>query len=346
MEWIPGMTRRSSVILLVALSLVWGSTWIANSLVRSQATPLALAALRYTLAAVCLAAAYLGQLLMRRVRGPRANLIMERTSQSASISEHLPEPKKQLGSALSLSLPEAEGIGWIGISLLLGCTMFALPDLALVWAAEHGAASFTPLLYAALPLGLLLGSGALRLPAILAVGATLVLLDGSIASTAANLPWVLPIAVAVALQGASLVFARQNVAGAASLRGCMVQCATAACLLWLRVQLWPRSTEVLPLHRWPVSSLAALCILAGLATATVYPIYYALLRYLTSAQLATSQWMQTLVAIVESALILRLRPAWTMLAAACLLILCTVLLLRDQDGSTGASLLASQKTPG
>ena len=224
-------------------------------------------------------------------------------------------------------------LSWIGINALLGLTMFGIPDLLLVWASHHGAAAWTPLIYAGLPLGLVLAAGELRGAAVLGLGAMLVLLNGSFPLSTAKMLWALLIVAAVAMQGWSLIYASRRPAVTASVRGCMVQLMSALCLMEVALKLWPEAGAV-PLRDWPAASVAALCLLAALATAFAYPAYYRLLRTMEPAQLATSAWLQTMVAVGESALLLRQRPGWAMMAAAFVLVGCTLLLLRQQQGAT------------
>ncbi len=308
----PASSRRSVGILL-ALSLLWGSSWIANAMLQEQAGPLRLAMLRYLLAALVCALAHGASLLALKLQ-----LLGARPTIEASIP--------------ALDAPPTH---WFAVSLLLGCTFFGAPDLLLIWAAQHGSAGWTPLMYAGLPLGLLLADGELRVPAILGVGAMLALLNGSLPVSARMLPWALPIVAAVALQGWSLVYARRHLAVAGSLRGIAVQLIAAAVLVRAALLLWPEAAQN---EGWPVSSLGALCLLAVLGTSVAYPLYYRLLSSLEPAQLATSEWLQTLVAIAESAVLLHQRPGWPMLGAAGALAGCAIVMLRHAGKETGPGL--------
>lgn len=318
-------SSRGSVALLLALSLVWGSSWIANEMLRDQCGPLQLAMLRYVLAAFFVASALCVQQIYHRLR--RGG--MTRPARNHSLADHKSPP--QLAGQLSGGAAGAPDHGWIVVSVLLGCTMFVLPDLLLIWSGGHGAAAWTPMIYAGLPLVLLLTAGELRMPAVLGVGAMLILLNGSLPLTASKLLWVLPIAVAVLLQGWSLVYAQRHCAAASSLRGVIVQMVTAALLLWASVRVSHEVPGAQSPLCWPVSSRAALCLLAGLATAIAYPLYYQLLEKLEPAQLVVSEWLQTLVAISESAALLHHRPGWPMVGASAVLIGCAVLLLQGEN---------------
>jgi len=317
-------SRYRPVAILVAVSFVWGSAWIANEMLREQAGPVHLAVLRYGLAAVSLATVCGCQRLYRRLKATR----------HPADSPREPAPARsgpQCAALSALDVTDAASRLSIRISVALGVTMFALPDLLLRCSAQHGAAPFVPLIYAGLPLGLLVARGELQAPAILGLGAMLVLLNGSLPLAASKLAWALPIVCAVALQGWSLVYARRHLAAASSLPGVIVQLLSAAWILQVSLRVWPEAQGVEALRQWLGESLAALCLLAGLATAIAYPLYYRLLAHLEPGQLATSEWLQTLAAIAESAILLRQSPGWPMIGAASVLVVCAGLLLRPSS---------------
>ncbi len=318
----PASSRRS-IAMLLGLSLVWGSTWIANDTLRHQSGPLRLAMLRYLLAGLFVACVFCARLIYGWLRrGGHTGRLQTHSSCGLDLQQQFAGPDKQA----------VREYGWIGVNLLLGCTMFVVPDLLLVWSAGHVAAGWVPMIYAALPLGLLLMAGDLRTPAILGMGAMLVLLNGSLPITAGRLPWILPIAGAVGLQGWSLVYAQRHCAAASSLGGVMVQLVAAAFLLRAMINLWHEPSLADSLLRRPVAPLGALCMLAGPATAVAYPLYYRLLQGLEPAKVAISEWLQTLVAICESAVLFHLRPSWMMIGAASVLVGCAALLLcGDRD---------------
>ena len=303
-------SARSSAGLLLALSLIWGTTWIANAMLAQPESPLHIVMLRYLVALLLIALAYGGQRLFGR------------------LGSHAAGPRSQ---GLS-RLPNQTRGNVMLTGMTLGCTMFALPDLLLVWAARHGAGPWTPLIYAGLPLGLMLSSGKLRTAAILAPGAMLVLLNGSLPLTPQKIAWAAPIAAAVALQGWSLLYARDHLAEVSSLRGMLWQLLVAVVLLRTALWLWPEPGGHLSLRFWQAGSVFALFLLGLLATALAYPLYYRLLARYEPAQLAATAWLQTLVAVGESALLLHQRPGWPMIGAACALVACSVSLLGTESG--------------
>ena len=300
-------TRESAGVLL-ALSLLWGSSWIGNEIVRHQARPLHFALLENLLACACLASAVAARKAVARLRNQAVSPMQVETVAPASASPGLR--------------------AWPNI--LLGLTLFALPDLLVTWASGHGAGAWIPEVYACMPLGLALAAGELSAAAILGPCAMLVLLNGSLPLAPATLVWILPIGAAVALQGWSLCFVRRNPAAVLSLSSVLIQLGTASAALWVALTLVtePAST---PLRSWPASATAALCLLAALATALAYPLFYRLLRTLSPTQAAVCEWWQPLIAIGESGLLLHVRPGLPMILSALILILCSGLILGHSE---------------
>jgi probable blue pigment (indigoidine) exporter len=275
---------RRAVLTLLAISTIWGSTWIPNQYLEGQGTPCALAALRYAVAALILA-------------------------------------------IVATLIPQARASTWRP-SLTLGVTMLGVPVLLMAITGRHGAGAWTPLLYAALPLGLSIAAGELQFAAIAGAGAMFLLLNGSLPLTSAKLFWTLPTAAAVALQGWSLLYARKHLQTAAAPAGIVFQFATASIVLGAASLVLEAPVRLA--HIWPTSGVLALAALAIVATALAYPLYYRLLAFLAPSQITTSQWLQTLVSVAEGAYLLRQRPGWMMLASSITLVGCTHILLRDQ----------------
>ena len=298
---------RAPITLLFALSLLWGSSWIGNELLRQQDAPLHLTLLRNLLACTCLT-------FVIGVLAAVAKLKRRAWPSLAVARNPAPATSNRVDSRA------------LWPNLLLGVTLFALPDLLLVWASAHGAGAWTPEIYACMPLGLALAAGELSTPAILGPCAMLVLLNGSLPLATTSLVWVLPIAAAVALQGGSLCFVRRRLLSVASLSALLVQLATASAGLCLTLVLVGEPAGV-SLRFWPASSITALCLMAALGTALAYPLFYRLLRTLTPTQASVSEWLQPLTAICESALLLHARPGLPMILAALTLVLCSASIL-------------------
>jgi drug/metabolite transporter (DMT)-like permease len=277
----------AQISIYLAVSLIWGSSWIPEQSLSNQAAPLAAGSLRFALAALIVIPIALPRLLRR-----------------------LPELAAD---------HEALVAGLIVDPFVLGITLLALPYALAVWAGQHGAGGWTPLVYAALPL--LAATDGWRPAMIAAIGATLIVLNGSLPLSLLKAAWALPILLAVASQAFALHYARRR---RPLLAGFAVQLLFAATVLGALSFAFEAAPRVSPVTGSGVLSLA---ILAAVATALAYWLYFQLLRDLTPAQAASTQWLQFVVTVTTSAVILGARPSWMMLAGLAALVACSARLL-------------------
>ena len=215
-------------------------------------------------------------------------------------------------------------------NFLLGATLFAAPAALLLLAGRQNIGGWTPLLYSLLPL-LLAFAGEGWIPAmIVAPGAVLTLLNGTVPFTPAKLVWTTPVLAAVGLQAWTLRYAAVHLPGRAWPRALAIQLALAAVLLGgASLLLDPQPRLSLP----TLSSFAALAVSALLGTAIPYAGLFFLLseRRLRPEQIAVSQWMQTLFVVAESAILVRAHPPSAVYAAGAVLLVCAGLVLSRND---------------
>ncbi len=279
--------RIRAILTLCGISLLWGSGWTVAPLLAQTAAPCAAAALTFALAAAFLRAVLLG-LRFGSVREAR---------------EAIP----------------------VRISLRLALGMLAFPTALLLAAGEHGVSGWVPLLYAFLPL---LAAGSAWSPAmIVAIGAVLLLLGGTVPLTPMKLLWAVPALAGVALQAFALRYAARQLRGASAralLASLGLQCAVAAGLLGVGSLFFDAVPKVAPPSQWSGFSLTGLLCLAIAGTALTYAGLYWLLARGTLApwQAAVAQWLQTLLAVAESAALARTWPGWQSLAGALVLAGC------------------------
>ena len=276
------------------MSLLWGSSWLAVPLLAAVAMPHAAAAMTLLLAALTLAPACLAR------------------------------------TACPVPLMS---------SLVLGATMLAAPTCLLLYADQHGAASWVPLVYALLPLVLALPGDGWSPAMVVAVAATFLLLNGAVAVTASRLVPALAAFAALLSQAWAIDRAARQLAGcprAAILRSLAVQCAVAGALLALASLLFDDAPRIATAAQWTAGPALSLLLLAVLGTALAYGMLYRLLGagVLRPHQVAASQWLQLLCALVQGAVLDRYLPPWQWLLAAAVLGGCTVAVLRAGAGGS------------
>ena len=216
-------------------------------------------------------------------------------------------------------------------NLLLSLTLFALPQGLLVLAGQHGAGGWTPLLYSLMPLMLAFTEAGWTPAMAVAPGAVLVLLNGTVPFVAAKLVWALPVLAAVGLQAYALRLLRRVYGSRALTRSLGFQ------LLLAAVVLAAASLAFDPPPRAGVtaSSASILLLHALLAVALPYSgLVFLLTRgTFTPAQVAATQWIQTLAAAGTSLVLTRAHPPVAALLAAGVLLVCLLSTLRPAGPS-------------
>ncbi|RRA49761.1 hypothetical protein D1Y84_17325 [Acidipila sp. EB88] len=309
------------MLLLLGISGLWGSSWIIAPTASSLAPPFALAAMLHLEAAAWLLCASIFMRKTMRASGP-----------PITSSGRVP----------------------VARSLLLAVLLFAAPAALLIVAGEHGASGWAPLCAATMPLMLALAdglaAGSLILPLSAAVGATLVLLNGSVPFAWNKAAWALLSLLAVATQASGLRMAAVQLRGdlgphplRSLVRSLALQCAVAAVLLGSVSFVVEPAPRLAAPHVWAGSELSAMLLLSTLGIAVPYA---ALLWLLTRSPLCThqvvvTQWIQFLVAAMEAMVLSQAEPSTTWLAAAVALAVCVLLVLWQPGTAPGNSALTN-----
>ena len=224
--------------------------------------------------------------------------------------------------------------GQLRPTLILATTLLVLPSVLVTVANEHGASGWVPLLYAFLPLLTALDAWS---PAMLiASGATLVVLGGSVPFSPAKLPWAGMVLAAVGMQAFALRYASRRLKGftAKQLLGSLgMQCALSSVALGMAGLLLDAAPRFAPLAQWNMEALVGLLYGALAGTAVGYALLYLLLARSAYApyQLATTQWIQLLIGLGEANAFARSRPSVQAGTAAVLLAGCAVVVLRGSN---------------
>jgi drug/metabolite transporter (DMT)-like permease len=288
---------RYAWLIFAALCLVWGSTWIAADALAQQVPPLCAAAARFLLSAALL----LPFLLRRR---------------------HAPIPVRVLGGVLLLSV-----------------TMIVLPMLLLLWARPQLPSATVVVLFAAMPLVVILLTPAFAekdvppraMQAAVAGMGGLVLAMGASFSVAQAGAAAL-VLLAVVSTGASSLAARRLCLHHSPIAITSWLLAAAGLLLLLASRILERGQ----LLQWNRHTLAAIVLLAVVGGAPAYAAWFWLLQRLEAYQLVAVQWIEPLVALGESALLLRMGLSASMIAGSLITLVSLLVLLktRAEDDDT------------
>jgi drug/metabolite transporter (DMT)-like permease len=272
-----------------ALGVVWGTTWVAADTLGEYVPPLRGAAARFLLAALL----WLPVVLWKRLKLPR-------------------------GRAL-------------GFVLLLSVTMIAVPVVLLLWAQERVQSATVAVSFSAMPLLVICltpGLAGRTVPrtawqaSIVGVGAIALALGASFSVAQAGGAAV--VLIAVASIGASSIIARRELASLHPIVATALVLGVAALLLFLASLALEHGQPV----QWNRSAIGALAFLAVVAGAPAYATYFWLLQRLEAYQVGTVQWIEPVVAILESALFLRAGLSFSMIVGSLTALVCLLLVVR------------------
>ena len=223
-----------------------------------------------------------------------------------------------------LSLPRGRALGFV---LLLSVTMVVLPSLLVLWAQQHVSSVTVTVLFSAMPLLVALFRpddvpwGAL--PAtVVGLGGIFLAMGPSFSINQAGGAGIALLAVASA--GASAVVARRELRAVNPLAVTAVLSATAALLFMVAGMVFERGQTV----QWTRHAIASLVFLAVVAGVPAYAVYFWLLQHLEAYKVTTVQWIEPLVAIIETAFFLRLGLSFAMIAGSLVTLTSLLLVMR------------------
>jgi drug/metabolite transporter (DMT)-like permease len=283
------VVRRKHWVAFAALGVVWGTTWVAADTLAEQVPPLRGAAARFLLAALV----WIPVILFKRLKLPRGRVL--------------------------------------GVVLILSVTMIVAPFVLLVWARQHVSSATVAVLYAAMPLLVALlvpGLEGRRVPQS-AVQATLVGLGAIALATEASISvaqagGAAVVLLAVACIGGSSIVAHRELRTLHPVVTSSLLLGSAALLLLLASIGLERGQSV----EWNGSAIGAVVFLAVPAGAVGYATYFWLLQQLEAYQVATLQWIEPLVATLQSAFFLRQGLPFSMIAGSVVALVSLVVVMR------------------
>ena len=278
----------------VAVGILWGSAWIPASVVLRAMPGLRAGAVRFAVAAIFATALA----LLTRLR---------RQGISSAARTHL-----------------------LRHSVVLGLTAIALPYALTFYAAGQVSSGTVAVVFAFMPLATLLLSreaASAAIPAlVIGVGGVAFLVARGLSFSISQSKGAALTLCAVVLGGFSLNYAKTRLRRSDLLASTSIQFACAAIFLGLLSALFERGQLV-----WSHDTLLSLFILGMLISGLSLPLMYWLLMELAPWQVAGLQWSATLIAVAESAWLLRAVPSLDMWAGTALIAGATVWVLRERS---------------
>jgi drug/metabolite transporter (DMT)-like permease len=221
--------------------------------------------------------------------------------------------------------------GTLGFILILSVTMIVVPFLLLIWAQPRVPSATVAVSFAAMPLMVVLltpvlaGRDVPRIAmqaSIVGLGAIVVALGATFSLVQAGGAAV--VLLAVASIGASSILARRELSGVHPVVVTALLLGAAALLLFLASVALEHGQPV----QWNRSAIGSVAFLAVVAGAPAYATYFWLLQRLEAYQVGTVQWIEPLVATLESALFLRVGLSFSMIAGSLAALVCLLLVVR------------------
>jgi drug/metabolite transporter (DMT)-like permease len=223
-----------------------------------------------------------------------------------------------------LELPRGRRLAFI---FLLSFTLIAFPVLLLLWAQPRLSSATVTVLFAAMPLLLVLFDrkivphSALQ-ACVLALGAIAVVV--SLRFTVDETEGAAVVLLAVASIAGSLMVIRRELRRVHPVVITALLLSPAALLLFLAGLLIERGQAV----EWNRGALVSVMFLAAVGGAPAYATYFWLLERLEPYQVATLQWVEPLIALWESAIFLRVGLSFTMFAGSVVTLICLLWVMR------------------
>lgn len=237
-----------------------------------------------------------------------------------------------------LSLPRGRALGFV---LLLSVSMVVLPYLLLLWAQQHVSSVTVTVLFAAMPLFVALlptdnPPHSALLATVAGLGGLVLALGPSFSLPQAGGAALALLAVGSAAISAAL--ARRELSAVNPLVTTMLVSGTAALLFYVASMAFERREP----SQWSHNAIGSIVFLALVAGAPAYATYFWLLQRLEAYKVTTVQWIQPLVAIIETVFFLRLRLSFAMIAGSLVTLTSLLLVMRARaDDDKNVSLLGN-----
>ncbi len=229
-----------------------------------------------------------------------------------------------------LKLPRGRALGCV---LLLSVTMIALPSMLLLWAQQHVSSATVMVLFAAMPLLVVLLTSAFDSRPVprIAMQAAIIGLGGIVLAVGASFSAVQAGGAAVALLavaslGASALLAHRELRNVSPVVTASLLLGAAALLLFLASEVIERGQQV----EWNRKAIGCVIFLAMVGGAPAYAVYFWLLQRMGAYKVVTVQWIQTLVSITEAAFFLRLGLSFSSIAGTLVTLASLLLVIRAQ----------------
>jgi drug/metabolite transporter (DMT)-like permease len=214
----------------------------------------------------------------------------------------------------------------VGHAIVAGTGILCLPQILISIGSGHLSSAMALAAMAAVPVFLAIG-GRLTIPtAVCGLAGVLFLAGNGLSIAMRQIPWLLfPLAAAAVLAWA-LTAAEKHMPGISIIEALFAQCAISALLLAVVSPLLEHQAVT-----WSATAVLGFAIGAAVTTVCGYLLFYWLLGKSGAGSVSMLQWTQPLIAGVESAVLMRIRPDWIVIAGAILIVAAIVWAFSNRD---------------
>jgi drug/metabolite transporter (DMT)-like permease len=220
--------------------------------------------------------------------------------------------------------------------VIIGTGILCLPQI-LIFASNGKLSPVLPLVALATVPVLLAIAGRLTIsPAVCGFAGVLFLCDQGLYIAMRQWLWLLLPLTAACLLAWALTGAVVHMQEISLVEALFLQCVVAAPLLWVASQLLEHEALT-----WSATAATAFVVNAALTTICGYLLFYWLLSKFGAGRVSMLQWMQPLVATAESVMLMHIKPDWTVIVGAILIVIAILWAFsnRDDEGEYSLRLL-------
>jgi drug/metabolite transporter (DMT)-like permease len=262
-----------------------------------------------------------------------------------SAQPHLRILAIQYGIGAALLLPYAirrrlwrKSTHLVANAIISGIGILCLPQI-LIFAGKEALSPAIPLVAMAMvPLFLAISGRLLINTAVCGLAGVLFLADRDLTLSIHQLPWLLLPLTGAGVLAWALTHAEKKIREISIAETLFAQFTVSALLLLTVSELLERETVI-----WSATAAIAVAVNAILVTVCGYLLFYWLLRKLGAAHVSTLQWTQPLFATVEFTLLMRIRPDWTTILGAIVVMIAIMRTFSKWDSARGVLFEITQK---
>jgi drug/metabolite transporter (DMT)-like permease len=222
--------------------------------------------------------------------------------------------------------------------VIVGIGMLCLPQILIFMSNGKLSPAISLVALAAVPVLLAVSGRLMITPAVCGLAGVLFLANQGFDISVRQLLWLLlPLAAACSLAWA-LAGAEKHVREMSIAEALFGQCAICALLLLIASQLLEHEAIT-----WSATTAMGFAINAALTVVCGYLLFYWLLSKRGAGRVSTLQWTQPFVATVESTALMAVRPGWTLVAGAILIVIAIMWSFSNRDDAGGVLFEITQR---